>query len=143
MEQRNILLVEDNPDHAELAMRCLEEHEIANQVHHVDNGEAALEFLRGIGGGPSRPDLILLDLRLPKVDGLEVLEEIKGSAVWREIPVVVLTTSRAEPDVERAYALHANSYLVKPIDFSELSKLVSDLVTYWLSWNRKPRPQDA
>ena len=139
----NILLVEDNPDHAELTLRCLEDHPIESRVLHVVDGEAALDFLlrRDSYSDPDtspRPQMILLDLRLPKVDGLEVLESVKASNDLRRIPVVVLTTSQAEQDVTRAYELHANSYLVKPIDFGELSSLLDDLVSYWLSWNRRP-----
>lgn len=135
-----ILLVEDNPDHAELALRCLEDHRLKNQVVHKADGEAALDYLlqRGTADPEAPPQIILLDLRLPKVDGLEVLEAVKGSDDLRRIPVVVLTTSQAEQDVARAYELHANSYLVKPIDFEDFSSLLDDLVGYWLTWNRKP-----
>ena len=136
-----ILLVEDNPDHAELALRCLEDHRLKNQVVHKADGEAALDYLLQRDGSvdpDAPPQIILLDLRLPKVDGLEVLEAVKGADDLRRIPVVVLTTSQAEQDVTRAYELHANSYLVKPIDFEEFSSLLDDLVGYWLTWNRKP-----
>lgn len=140
-----ILLVEDNPDHTELIMRNLHDHRVANKIYHVPDGEAALDYLFRRAGYTDpkkspRPHVILLDLRLPKVDGLEVLTEIKASDELRRIPVVVLTTSEAEGDVSTAYENHANSYLVKPVDFDKFTKLMNDLGFYWLSWNRKPWP---
>ena len=140
-----ILLVEDNPDHVELIMRSLQDHRVANKIYHVPDGESALDYLfrRGNYADPEkspRPHVILLDLRLPKIDGMEVLEEIKATDELKRIPVVVLTTSKAEGDVARAYGNHANSYLVKPVDFDKFSKLLDDLGFYWLSWNRKPWP---
>lgn len=139
-EQVNILLVEDNDAHAELVMRGLGDHRISNRVTHVSDGEAALHYLlrQGEYADPASsptPDLILLDLRLPKVDGLEVLREIKQTENLRGIPVVVLTTSEAERDVAQAYKHHANSYLVKPVDFTNFTSLMDDLGYYWLSWN--------
>lgn len=138
-----ILLVEDNPDHAELIMRSLQDHRVANKTYHVIDGEAALDYLfrRGNYADPEkspRPHVILLDLRLPKIDGMEVLEEIKATDELKRIPVVVLTTSEAEGDVGKAYDNHANSYLVKPVDFDKFTKLMSDLGFYWLGWNCKP-----
>jgi CheY-like chemotaxis protein len=137
-----VLLVEDNADHAELVLRTFEGHSIPVRIHHVTDGEAALDYVfrRGRFGRPEqspRPHLILLDLRLPRVDGLEVLREIKESADLQEIPTVILTTSEAERDVARAYQHHANSYLVKPVDFSKFTKLMDDLGLYWLGWNRR------
>ncbi len=142
-EPLSILLVEDNPDHAELAIRNLHEGKLANRVFHVEDGEAALDFLfnRGIyadGEKYPRPHLVLLDLRLPKVDGIEVLREVKGSELLKSIPVVVLTTSAAERDLAMAYQHHANSYLTKPVDFESFSNLLRDLGFYWLAWNRRP-----
>ncbi|MHB1033603.1 MAG: response regulator [Pirellulales bacterium] len=139
----DILLVEDNFDHADLVRQSLADLSIANRIFHVADGEAALDYLHHRGefaeGRISpRPDLILLDLRLPKIDGLEVLRQIKESGTLRQIPVVVLTTSDGGPDVSLAYDRHANSYLVKPIDFSQFSRLMSDLGSYWLGWNRVP-----
>lgn len=139
----NILLVEDNEDHAELVRRSFEQHRIANVIHHVMDGEAALDFLFRRGGGPnsekpSRPHVVLLDLRLPKVDGLEVLRAIRSSDELRTLPVVVLTTSQAEQDVARAYGEHVNSYLVKPIDFAGFTQMMEDLGFYWLGWNHYP-----
>lgn len=138
-----ILLVEDNPDHAELAMRNLSDSRLANKVFHVEDGEAALDFLhnRGRFGDREaypRPHLVLLDLRLPKVDGIEVLKEVKSSAELKSIPVVVLTTSAAERDLALAYNHYANSYLTKPVDFDSFSDLLRDLGFYWLAWNKRP-----
>lgn len=138
-----ILLVEDNPDHAELAMRNLSSGMIANRVFHVEDGEAALEFLTHSGRyvDPQRyprPHLVLLDLRLPKVDGLEVLRQVKANEQLKSIPVVILTTSDADRDLGQAYRYHANSYLTKPVDFDSFSELLRDLGYYWLAWNRRP-----
>jgi CheY-like chemotaxis protein len=138
-----ILLIEDNLAHAELVFRSFEDHEIINQIYHVADGEAALDYLfrRGAFVQPERsprPHIILLDLRLPKVDGLEVLKKIKSSPEISKIPVVILTTSSAERDVTRAYKEHANSYLVKPVDFEKFAKLMDDLTLYWLGWNYYP-----
>jgi CheY-like chemotaxis protein len=138
-----ILLVEDNPDHAELVMRSFEQHQIANTIYQAHNGEEALDYLfyRGQYTDPQsapRPDVILLDLRLPRVNGLEVLKEIKNDAALRKIPVVILTTSEAEQDVAKAYEHHANSYLVKPVNFTKFSHLMDELGFYWLAWNHKP-----
>ena len=137
-----ILLVEDNQDHADLIMRSLQNHQVVNRIHHISDGEAALDYLfrQNEYTDPMkspRPEVILLDLRLPKIDGLEVLKEIKASDELRKIPVVVLTTSEAERDVARAYECHANSYLVKPVDFEEFTHLMSNLCYYWLGWNRR------
>ena len=138
-----ILFVEDNPDHAELVMRSFEDHRVANQIHHLTDGEAALDYLlrRGAYADPKsspRPHVVLLDLRLPKVDGLKVLEEIRKTDGLDKLPVVILTTSHAEMDVGKAYEHHANSYLVKPLDFDKFTKLMDDLGFYWLGWNHHP-----
>jgi len=122
-----ILLVEDNPDHAELVLRSLADFQVVNRVVHVEDGEAALEYLHGRGAYTERdafpmPHLMLLDLRLPKVDGLQVLKEVKESAKLRPLPVVILTTSEAERDLAMAYEFHANSYLTKPVDLIDFSK---------------------
>ncbi len=134
-----VMLVEDNVDHAELVIRTLEEHRIANRVRHFLDGQSALDYLfhRGEFAGQAsiRPHVILLDLRLPRVDGIDVLKAIKEDNELKTIPVVVLTTSEAEKDVARAYYNHANSYLVKPVGFEEFKKLMDDLGFYWLSWN--------
>ncbi len=138
-----ILLVEDNDDHAELVKRSFENHRIANSIHHVVDGEEALDYLFRQGKFTSSqsspiPHLILLDLRLPKIDGLEVLKEIRTSETLKGIPVVILTTSKADSDLVEAYEHHVNSYLVKPVDFEKFDQLIDDLGFYWLAWNQKP-----
>jgi CheY-like chemotaxis protein len=138
-----IMLIEDNIDHAELVIRTLEEHRIANKVRHFLDGQSALDYLFRRGEysdheNSPRPHVILLDLRLPRVDGLDVLKTIKGESTLKTIPVVILTTSEAEKDVARAYYHHANSYLVKPVGFEEFKKLMDDLGFYWLGWNTHP-----
>ena len=139
-----VLLVEDNADHAALVLRHFKKLGGAQDVFHVSDGEAALDYLfrRGRFSDPAsspRPRVVLLDLRLPRVDGLEVLREIKATPHLRSIPVVVLTTSSAEPDVDSAYDRHVNSYLVKPADFSHFAQLMTDVGAYWLGWNRYVR----
>ncbi len=139
----NILLVEDNEDHAALIKRNFSEHRVANNIHHVFDGEAALDYLfhKGDYSDPAaspKPNVILLDLRLPKIDGLEVLQKIKAVEETNTIPVVVLTTSSAELDMLEAYKENVNSYLVKPVDFRKFSNLMEDLGFYWLMWNRCP-----
>jgi CheY-like chemotaxis protein len=138
-----MLLVEDNLDHAELVLRSLTEHRLANTLRHVTDGEAALDYLfhRGAYADPRsspKPNLVLLDLRLPKLDGLEVLKAMKAHGELRGIPVVVLTSSDAERDLARAYDSCVNSYLVKPVDWLKFAKVVEDLGFYWLVWNRVP-----
>ena len=138
-----VLLVEDNPAHAELVMRSFEEHMAASRIAHVSDGEAALEYLfrRGVYDNPvtsPRPRVVLLDLRLPKMSGLSVLQAIRQSPELHSLPVVVLTTSDAQPDLDVAYARHVNSYLVKPVDFEKFSQLMRDLGVYWLEWNEDP-----
>ncbi len=140
-----ILLVEDNPAHAELIIRSFKAHQVVGQIRHIFNGEAALDYLyqRKDYADPQqnpRPHLILLDLRLPRINGLEVLKEIKKVDTLKKIPVVILTTSAAEEDVVRAYNYHANSYLVKPVDFDQFTQLMDNLVFYWLGWNHQPGP---
>jgi CheY-like chemotaxis protein len=142
-EPLTILLVEDNAAHAELVKRSLEGHRVENRVVHVSNGEAALDYLfrRNAFNDPDRfplPHMVLLDLRLPRVDGLEVLRQIRTAPELEKLPVVVLTTSEAERDVAKAYEYHANSYLVKPLDFDKFSSLMDDLGFYWLKWNYYP-----
>jgi CheY-like chemotaxis protein len=135
-----VMLVEDNIDHAELVMRTLVDHRVANRIRHFLDGQSALDYLyhRGaytdVAENPY-PHIILLDLRLPRVDGLEVLKQVKDSDELKHIPVVVLTTSEADRDVTRAYDHHVNSYLVKPVGYEEFSELMEDLGFYWLGWN--------
>ena len=138
-----VLLVEDDPAHAEIVRRNLEDFGVANRLIHVSDGEAALDFLyrRGAYQDPTdspRPDLILLDLRLPRISGMEVLETVKADARVSQIPVVVLTTSAAESDVLRAYDHHVNSYLVKPVELAQFASLLKTLGYYWLAWNAYP-----
>ena len=138
-----ILLVEDDPAHAEIVRRNFATSHMANQLIHVEDGQAALDYLyhKDKFHDPHIfpvPDLILLDLRLPKVDGLEVLKTIKLDENLRQIPVVVLTTSAAEADIVNAYEFSTNSYLVKPVDFPQFIKLMESLDYYWLAWNKYP-----
>ena len=135
-----ILLIEDEPAHAEIVRRNFETIGIANMLQHVSDGEAALDYLyhNNAFSDPAsspRPGLILLDLRLPKVDGLQLLKTIKTDPGLNTIPVVVLTTSASEADIAVAYTNKANSYLVKPVDFTQFSELLDTLATYWMSWN--------
>ncbi len=141
----NILLAEDDPAHAEIVRRTMEMARIANQMEHVEDGQQALDYLyrRGAYSNPDdapRPGLILLDLRMPRVDGLEVLKQIKTDPELMRIPVVVLTTSAAETDMAKAYDHHANSYLIKPVDFTKFTAMMEIIGYYWLIWNRAPEP---
>ncbi len=138
-----ILLVEDNTNDAELTIRALHKKKIANSIIHLKDGVEALDFLFGTGQFKNRninqkPKIILLDLKMPKVDGLEVLQKIKASELTKSIPVVVLTSSRENPDIEKAYAAGANSYIVKPVEFDGFSKVISELGFYWLLLNEPP-----
>lgn len=138
-----ILLVEDEEAHAEIVRRNFEASHLANRLIHVMDGQAALDYLyrRNEFSDPDnspRPGIILLDLRLPKVDGLEVLRTIKADPGLGTIPVVILTTSKAEADMAKAYEHHANSYLVKPVDFAQFVTLMETFGFYWLAWNQYP-----
>jgi CheY-like chemotaxis protein len=141
-----VMLVEDNPDHAELVKRVLESHRVPNRILHFGDGKEALEFLLARAESPatSLPDVILLDLRLTRVDGLEVLKVVKKHQRLASIPVVVLTSSEASRDIDEAYREHANSYLVKPVGYDGFVKLMDGLGSYWLSWNKtSPRLASA
>jgi CheY-like chemotaxis protein len=143
-----ILLVEDNVDHEELIRRALEERGAPVELKVARHGEEALDYLfrRGEWSDPQRsprPRLVLLDLRLPRVDGFQVLGAIKSTPPLRDIPVVILTTSDSEQDMARAYARHANSYLVKPVDHQRFGQLVASVESYWLELNRQPAVEDA
>lgn len=138
-----ILMAEDDPAHAEIVRRNLESCRLANRLEHVMDGQQALDYLyrRHAWSDPGqspRPGLILLDLRMPRIDGLEVLKTIKSDSDLANIPVVILTTSAAEADVARAYSSHANSYLVKPLDFEKFSELIVAFGYYWMVWNKTP-----
>ncbi len=138
-----LLLVEDNDAHAEMVKRSFERHKVSNVIQHVDDGQKALNYIFREGEyideeSYPRPHCILLDLRLPKVDGLEVLRRIKEDDATRRTPVVILTTSSADKDIAMSYEYHANSYVVKPMDFSRFESLMRDLGYYWLAWNQNP-----
>jgi two-component system response regulator len=146
--QVDILLVEDNSRDAELAMRALRKRHLANQLVRVKDGTEALEFIfeTGSTGGRKvcrRPKLILLDLKLPKVDGLEVLRQLKSHEESRTIPVVMMTSSREEQDIVQSYHLGVNSYIVKPVNFDNFSEAVAQLGMYWLLLNQSPEPPSA
>lgn len=137
-----ILLVEDSAEDVELTTEALLEAKVANTLHVVRNGEQAMDFLHRRTGFEDRPrpDLVLLDLNLPRKDGREVLEEMKHDRVLRTIPVVVLTTSSAEADVLRSYELHANSYVTKPVDFDQFMRVIQSVEDFWLTVVRLPKP---
>lgn len=142
-EALTILLVEDNEDHAELVKRNFQHNCVANTIYHVKDGEEALDYLfrRGRYSDPRsspKPHLVFLDLRLPKVDGIEVLREIKNSEALKTTPVVILTSSESDKDILKAYSSNANSYVVKPVDFQKFTQLMKDLGFYWLGWNENP-----
>ena len=130
-----ILLVEDSPSDAKLTLAALKQAKVANQVSHVEDGVQAMEFLRRQGkyAGAPRPDLIMLDLNLPRKDGREVLEELKSDRELQTIPVVVLTTSQAEQDILRSYELHANCYITKPVNFERFLEIVQSIEYFWLT----------
>ncbi len=130
----DILLVEDNQGDVDLAREALETNKMCNDLHVVDNGEEAMAFLRREGkyAGVPRPDLILLDLNLPKKDGREVLAEIKADEDLKRIPVVVLTMSQDDEDILKSYSLHANCYIAKPIDLNQFFKVVQSIQDFWL-----------
>ena len=143
MEARMILLVEDNPDDAELTLRALKKNNIANQVTVVRDGAEALDYLFGAGSHAGRdlkkqPALVLLDLKLPKIDGLEVLRRMRADARTRLMPVVVLTSSREERDLVESYSLGANAYVRKPVNFVQFTQAVRDLGLFWLVLNEPP-----
>ncbi|MFI4896575.1 MAG: response regulator [Phycisphaerales bacterium JB059] len=136
----HFLLVEDDNAHADLMLMSFEENKVANTVSRVADGEQALDYLhkRGQFIEAKRPDVILLDLKIPKIEGHAVLEWIKANPDLRAIPVVVLTTSSNSSDIQRAYENNANSFLTKPFEFGDFQRLVRDLGLYWSVWNRPP-----
>lgn len=138
-----ILIVEDNPNDAEMALRALKKNKLTNNVLVVEDGEQALNFIFCKGEYSDRtnesvPKMILLDLKLPKVDGLEVLKEVKSNPETKMIPVIVLTSSKEERDIVESYKLGVNSYIVKPVDFDKFVDAVRDLGLYWLLLNESP-----
>lgn len=139
-----ILLVEDNPQEAELTIRALKKRTLATHFLHVHDGQEAIDFIfnRGLYQGAriyEMPKVVLLDLKLPKIDGLEVLRQLRADVSTRWLPVVILTSSQEDRDVVEAYALGANSYIVKPVDFESFLEVVSNMITYWLLLNELPR----
>ena len=142
-EQRLILLVEDNDDDVELTLRALRRNRVANRVDVVRDGAEALDYLFATGSYSGRdardtPNLVLLDLKLPKVGGLEVLERLRADPRTRRLPIVVLTSSNVESDLARSYDLGANSYIRKPVDFTQFMEAVNQLGLYWLVLNEAP-----
>lgn len=138
-----ILLVEDNVNDAELTIRSLKKNNVTNKIVHLKDGAAALDFLFGTGEFKGRdlnqkPKVILLDLKMPKIDGLQVLKKIKAEELTKKIPVVVLTSSKEDPDIQTCYSLGANSYIVKPVDFDGFHKVVAELGLYWTLLNQPP-----
>jgi two-component system response regulator len=136
-----ILLVEDNPDDAALAIRALKKQNLANKLVHLKNGVEALEFIFGkneesVLSPENQPRVILLDLKMPKIDGMEVLAKLKSDPRTKSIPVVILTSSAEDPDIKKCYELGANSYIVKPVEFDNFSKTVVDLGFYWMLMNQ-------
>jgi CheY-like chemotaxis protein len=143
LKEVEILLVEDNPNDMELTLRALKKHNLTNQVHVVKNGAEALDYIFATGTYAGKdiadkPNFILLDLKLPKVDGLEVLRRVRSDERTKVIPVVVLTSSTEERDIIESYQLGVNSYIVKPIDFDKFIDAVSELGLYWLLLNQPP-----
>ena len=140
-----ILLIEDNPHEAELTIRSLRKQNLANKLVHIDDGQDALDFIFGRGkhagnGQLPNPRLILLDLKLPKVDGLEILKQLKADERTKSIPVVVLTSSKEEKDIIKSYELGVNSYIVKPVHFESFANAISELGFYWLILNQNHLP---
>ena len=138
-----ILLIEDNIHEAELAIRSLKKNNLASRLKHIDDGAEALDFIFCTGryegrAMPFNPKLILLDLKLPKVDGLEILRRLKASPTTHLIPIVVLTSSKEEKDIIESYKLGVNSYIVKPMNFESFSKAIQELGIYWLLLNQHP-----
>ena len=138
-----ILIVEDNASDAEMAMRAFKKNNLANKIHIVHDGEEALNFIFAKGEYAERdkeqkPKIILLDLKLPKIDGLEVLKELKNNETTKIIPVIILTSSKEESDIIKSYNLGVNSYIVKPVDFDKFVEAVRDLGHYWLLLNINP-----
>jgi two-component system, response regulator len=133
-----ILLVEDNPDDAGLTIRALKKYNLANHLLHLHDGEEALKFIFS-GNLTSIPKIILLDLKMPKVDGIEVLRKIKSDEQKKVIPVVVLTSSKEERDIVESYKLGVNAYIVKPVDFDKFVKAISEIGFFWLLLNQPPR----
>ena len=143
MEERILLLVEDNPDDEELTLRALQKRRLANKIVVVRDGQEALDYLFGTGSHLGRdrriqPEIVLLDIQLPKVNGIEVLKRIRANELTKMLPVVILTSSEEERDLCAAYTNHVNSYIRKPVDFDQFDAIVEQLELYWLVLNRPP-----
>ncbi len=142
-EEIEILLVEDNMSDAELTIRALKKNNLVNKLVHLKDGAEALDFIFGEGAYAGRrlensPKAILLDLKMPKMNGIDVLKKIKSDERTRKIPIVVLTSSKEDPDIAACYELGVNSYVVKPVEFEEFVKVVSELGLYWMILNQPP-----
>lgn len=145
----DLLLVEDNPYDAEMAIRQLKKNNMANSLFHVKDGEEALEFIFATGRYASQqpetlvhhPRIILLDIQMPKVSGIEVLQKIKSDPRTQSIPVVILTSSKEDPDIQKCYAIGANSYIVKPVNFESFADAIRNLGFYWLLLNQHPKDE--
>lgn len=140
-QEVEILMAEDNEHDAELTIRALKKHHLANQLIHLTDGEQVLDFLFGKGLYHGRdinqlPKVMFLDLKMPRVNGMEVLEKVKTDPRTKKIPVVILTSSAEDPDIRKCYELGANSYIVKPVEFSNFSKTIADLGLYWMVVNK-------
>jgi two-component system, response regulator len=139
-----VLLVEDNITDAELTIRALKKYNMANNLVHVKNGEEALDFIFGTGQYADTrevqypPKVVLLDIQMPKVNGIEVLQRLKADARTHSLPVVILTSSKENPDIQKCYALGANSYIVKPVNFESFAEAIRNLGFYWLLLNQPP-----
>jgi CheY-like chemotaxis protein len=143
LQEIEIVLVEDNPDDAGLTIRALKKQNLANNLVHLKDGEEAINFLFSLGEYKDKPlsktpKVVLLDLKMPKINGLEVLQKIRGDDRTKMIPVVVLTSSNEDPDIKECYKLGVNSYIVKPVGFDDFTKVVADLGFYWMVLNRPP-----
>jgi len=138
--QYEIVLVEDNPDDARLAIRELKKNNLVNNILHLKDGEEALNYFleEDMKDKSKLPRLILLDLKMPKVSGIEVLKELRGNKLTKSIPVVVFTSSKEDKDIIETYKLCINSYIVKPVNFIKFAKVIEDIGYYWLSINQKP-----
>jgi two-component system response regulator len=138
-----ILLVEDNPGDAELAIRALKRYNLANNLVHLENGAEALDYIFAEGVHTHRntenlPGVILLDLNIPKVSGLEVLQRVKGDERTCNVPIIVLTSSKQDPDIQRCHSLGANSYMIKPVEFDKFAKAIKNLSLYWMLLDQRP-----
>lgn len=139
-----IVFIEDSPEDADLAIRSFKKNNVANEIKLIDDGQLALDYLFGQGkysdsGRPVTPRLVLLDLKLPKVNGLEILAKMKADSTLRRVPVVILTSSNQDMDIERAYSLGANSYIVKPVNFGKFADAIQQMGVYWMVLNQPPK----